>query len=352
MADQRPFYHDYTKSTQLPMSAAVSESATSSNSLLDDLLGNDPLSVGLLTVIPIGTTNNQVVGTSSHDFLQGTTDNDAIFAGGGSDAILVTSGNNLIYATDNQSRGSFERDYLNIGTGRDTIVLGDNEGSYYTADGWGDSLYIDGFNTAEDQLVLHGTSELYSIEQTEQGSWILLGDDSTTAIAFLKGIQDFDLEGGSVSFLGVPEPEPMPEPEPVEAPVEPPFTEEFYQQLGVPEFEDVIGSTAEDLLVGGMSAERLVGFGGRDYAFGGGGTDLFVLGDFGGNYYTDDGWNDSVYIDDFTVGEDQIQLNGSASDYEVKTTKTGAWISTNGDAIAFLNGVTNVDLSSFEYLSL
>ena len=127
---------------------------------------------------------------------------------------------------------------------------------------------------------------------------------------------------------------------------------DFYLQLGVPEFEEVVGSTAEDLLVGGLNADRLIGFAGRDYAFGGGGADVFVLGDFGGKYYTDDGWNDSVYIDDFTIGEDQLQLNGSASDYSVTTTETGSWILAEGDAIAFLNGVQAVDLESFEYLSL
>lgn len=336
------------------MSAVVSESATSSNSFLSDLLGHDPLSVELLTVVPVGTTTNQIVGTSSNDFLQGTTENDAIFAGGGNDAILVTAGNNVIYSTDSHSRGSFERDYLNIGTGQDTIVLGDSEGSYYTADGWFDSLYIDGFNTTEDKLVLHGTSELYTVQETEQGSWILWGDDSTTAIAFLKGIEDFNLDGGSVSFLGVPEPEPEPAPEPApeKEPEQPVRDRDFYLQLGVPEFEDVIGSVGEDLLLGGINADKLVGFGGRDYAFGGEGADLFVLGDFGGKYYTDAGWNDSVYIDDFSVGEDQLQLNGAASDYSVRTTETGSWILADGDAIAFLRGVDNVELASFEYLSL
>lgn len=332
------------------MSAVVSGLSITSDSLLDDFTEKDLLSVELPTVLPISSINNLIFDASDDDFLQGTGDNDAIFSGAGSDAIVLASGNNIIYATDSESRGSFERDYLNVGIGRDTIVLGDTKGSYYTANGWFDSLYIDGFNTVEDSLILYGTSELYTVENTAQGSWILLGDDNTTAIAFLQGIQDFDLEGGTVSFLGIPEPDTT---SLSAAEIEEPIRDrDFYLQLGVPQFEEVIGSTEEDLLIGGLNSDKLIGFGGRDYAFGGDGADLFVLGDFGGKYYTDAGWNDSVYIDDFTVGEDQLQLNGTASDYSVTTTKTGSWILEEEDAIAFLKGIQTVDLESFEYLSL
>jgi Ca2+-binding RTX toxin-like protein len=219
-------------------------------------------------------------------------------------------------------RGAFATDYLNLGDGIDTVVLGDEQASYYLANGWLDSVYIDGFNVAEDRLVLHGSSDLYSVSQTDQGSWILFNGDSSNAIAYLKGVFDFNLN--AIDF----------------------------SQVGLPAYQDFSGTEADDLLVGGNGADRLFGFAGHDYAFGGGGRDLFVLGDFGGSYYAQNGWADAVYIDDYTVGVDQLQLQGSASQYSVTSGGQGAWLYCEGDALAYLNGVTSVDLSSFQYISL
>ncbi len=220
-------------------------------------------------------------------------------------------------------RGAFATDYLNLGDGRDTVVLGDEKASYYLANGWLDSVYIDGFNVAEDRLVLHGSSDLYTVSQNAQGSWILLNGDSSNAVAYLNGVFDFNLND-AIDF----------------------------SQVGVPEYQDFAGTEADDLLVGGNGVDRLFGFAGHDYAFGGGGRDLFVLGDFGGSYYAQSGWSDAVYVDDFTVGVDQLQLQGSASQYSVTSGGQGAWLYYEGDAIAYLKGITTIDLSSFQYVSL
>ena len=340
-------------------------------SLLSDLVGKGSLSDGLLSVVPIASASavsefaasDRIFGTSSSDILVGTQSNNTIFAGGGSDAVSVGGGNNIIFATDTRSRGSFENDYISLGAGQDSVVLGDERGSFYIEDGWQDSAYIAGFKLEEDRLFLHGDRALYTVESTATGSWILFGDRSDTAIAFLENVQNFSLQGDSVAFL--------PETQPADAPPAPPAPEDspendpedasaealvqslsFYLQLGVPEFRQVAGGIGDDSLVGSNASDQILGFGGRDYAFGGGGADVFVLGSFGGAYYTQSGWEDSIYIDDFTVGEDQLQLSGSIGQYSTEATDTGLWLYSEGDAIAFFNGIQSLDLTSAQYRDL
>ena len=344
--------------------AGASMTSDAPESLLNDLLGKN--NSALLSVMPSATGDRplsfnrpagtvQLVGTNGDDLLQGISGSSNIFTAGGNDAILAGSGDNYIFATNAQRRGAFERDYLNVASGKDTIFLGDEQGSYYTANGWLDSAYVDGFDVAEDRLVLFGSSDLYTVNSSEQGSWLMFGDDNSTAVAYLNGVIDFDLLGPAVVYLNetakadvaVAE---SSDTEGVIAPEIP--SSVFSVQPEIREYDDVGGSVGDDLLVGGDSADRILGFSGRDYAFGGGSADLFVLGDLDRTYYADQGWADSVYIDDFTVGVDQLQLNGTASEYSAVSDAAGTWILSQGDAIAYLNGVASVDLNSFSYVSL
>jgi len=343
-------------------------STAASESFLGDLLGEGSLSDGLLSVMPTAleltplefAPANRIFGTQRNDLLQGTQENNTILAGGGSDAIVVGSGSNIIFTSDTRNRGRFENDYLRLGVGQDSVVLGDDRGSFYIAGGWQDSVYIEGFELGEDRLVLHGDRTLYTTESTDAGSWLLFGNRGDTAIAFLAGVQDFDIGSDSVSFLPEAKPVAAPgAPDPVESePSDEDTTDDvvralnFYLQLGVPEFREVAGGIGDDSLVGGREADQLIGFGGQDYAFGGGGADLFVLGDFGGAYYTQSGWSDSVYIDDFTVGEDQLQLSGSIAQYSTEATETGLWLYAQGDAIAYFNGLQSLDLATAQYRNL
>ena len=342
--------------------ADASMGSDSPESLLNDLLGESD--APLLSVLPPATNNRslsfsrpagtvQLVGTNGDDILQGTPANSNIFTAGGNDAILTGSGNNFIFATNAQKRGAFERDYLNVASGKNTIFLGDEQGSYYTASGWLDSAYIDGFDVSEDRLVLFGSSDLYTINSNEQGSWLMFGDDNSTAVAYLNGVIDFDLIGSAVVYLEALEETTPAEVSQAEVAIAPEIPSSIFSvQPEIREYDDVGGSVGDDLLVGSDTADRILGFSGRDYAFGGGSADLFVLGDrLQGAYYTQQGWADSVYIDDFTVGVDQLQLSGTASDYDTISDAAGTWILTKGDAIAYLNGVTSVDLNSFSYVT-
>ncbi len=331
-------------------------SSLPAESLLNDLLG-DSVSTTSLTVLPttqlsivrpVGTI--QIVGTNGDDFLQGTAASSNFFGAGGNDAILAGSGDNFILPTDARKRGAFERDYLNVAAGKDTVFLGDENGSYYISDGWFDSVYIDGFDAVEDSLVLFGSSDLYALEQTDEGTWLMFGGDSSTAVAYLNDVTDFALDSSAIVYINESA---------AIAPTDTAIDEDAFPailpsvlslQPEIREFDEVGGSIGDDLLIGSDTVDRILGFGGCDYAFGGGSADIFVLGDRNGIYYTDQGWADSVYIDDFTVGVDRLQLKGSASEYSSTSNELGSWIYAQGDAIAYLNGVTDIDFSSFEYV--
>lgn len=319
------------------------------NSFFDDLLSVEfsLLDFSFLSLNPVKT-----VGTQDDDLLLllNETQDNSILAGGGSDAIVVQGKNNLIVATDAQSRGRFETDYVSLGAGTDTVFLGDIAGSYYTENGWLDSLYIDGFELETDRLVLFGNSALYQVESTTEGSWIL-SKDGESAIAYINGLNDLDLNDSALRYTD----QLRTDLANVDASDPTIILEEtlaFYQQLGAPRYTEIVGSPADDQLLGSGAADKLAGFGGNDYAYGGAGQDLFVLGDFGGSYYAQQGWQDSLYIEDFAVGVDQLQLQGSVSEYATTTTETGLWLYQNEDPVAYLKNVRAVDLDSFEYLKL
>ena len=114
---------------------AASTASDSPESLLNDLLGKDSSSP-LTSVLPSETAVSQplsfsrpagtvqLVGTNGIDLIQGTSASSNIFTAGGDDAILAGSGDNYIFATNAQKRGVFERDYINVASGKDTIFLG------------------------------------------------------------------------------------------------------------------------------------------------------------------------------------------------------------------------------------
>jgi len=139
------------------------------------------------------------------------------------------------------------------------------------------------------------------------------------------------------------------------------------------------GDSGDNFLHGTIGADVMFGAGGNDVLFGGEGDDIlngtdsksrgvgevdnlkgqagadkFILGDAKGSFYLGNGFGDFAIIQDFTKGEDQIVLSGSASNYKLVDGCCGeAFILTNsGDAIARIVGQSsaNLDLSHFEYV--
>lgn len=241
------------------------------------------------------------------------------------------------------------KDYAYGGGGADVFILGDYGSSHFAQAGWDDTIYIEDFTLGEDQLQLQGSASRYSATSESEGIWLY---DQGDAIAFLKDIFSFDFNSDSATYVGLPEPVVE------EAPVESDAVSEEADvvipdsQPGIPQYEDLVGSLADDDLIGFDAAERFIGFGGKDYSYGGGAADLFVLGDFGGSYYAQKGWDDYSFIEDFTVGVDQLQLQGSASQYSTQMGYEGVWIYDQDDPIAYLKGVDSLDLGSLQYTAI
>jgi Ca2+-binding RTX toxin-like protein len=130
--------------------------------------------------------------------------------------------------------------------------------------------------------------------------------------------------------------------------------------------DTLIGGTGNDTVSGGGGNDTLIGVdeglsrpgaGERDVLMGGNNADLFVLGNQTTVFYDDEGTTvaagnaSRALIKDFAIGVDQIQLSGSASDYQLKETaggNTNIFFQPAGevkDLIAIVNNTTGLNLA-------
>jgi 2',3'-cyclic-nucleotide 2'-phosphodiesterase (5'-nucleotidase family) len=115
--------------------------------------------------------------------------------------------------------------------------------------------------------------------------------------------------------------------------------------------DSIIGSGAAETLVGVPGGSVLRGRGSLDRLTGGGGADLFVLGNAAGTFYDDGtsglGTTDLAVITDFSSA-DTIQLYGRSTDYTLVSGRHGgirgvridALLSGTAEAIGFVQGAT------------
>ena len=119
--------------------------------------------------------------------------------------------------------------------------------------------------------------------------------------------------------------------------------------------DGIIGRSTAETLIGVPTGSPLRGRGSLDRLTGGGGDDLFVLGDAAGRFYDDAtpglGSADLALITDFNAG-DRIQLHGLATDYRLISGRysglTGVRIdalSPTPEAIGFVQGSTLASLN-------
>ena len=91
-----------------------------------------------------------------------------------------------------------------------------------------------------------------------------------------------------------------------------------------------MGGNGNDILIGVDDSSATPGAGEKDILKGQDGEDRFVLGDSNAVFYDDNGLTvaegkvGKAIIHDFVVGEDIIQLKGSADDYHLKITNNGS----------------------------
>ena len=152
------------------------------------------------------------------------------------------------------------------------------------------------------------------------------------------------------------------------------------QQVGVAGATDasdnIVGTSADEIITGVPAGSTRYGRGTIDRLTGGGGNDLFILGDANAVYYNDGntnspGANDLAVIGDFSTG-DRVQLRGAASDYLLASGKLsgisgtslywtgvgsgyGSPSSPKGELIGFLNNTNILGLalnnpSQFTYI--
>jgi hypothetical protein len=119
--------------------------------------------------------------------------------------------------------------------------------------------------------------------------------------------------------------------------------------------DGITGSGAAETLIGVPTGSTLCGRGSLDRLTGGGGDDLFVLGDATGRFYDDGnpglGSADLALISDFNAG-DRIQLHGLATDYRLISGRYAGVVglridalSPTPEAIGFVQGATLASLN-------
>jgi regulation of enolase protein 1 (concanavalin A-like superfamily) len=129
---------------------------------------------------------------------------------------------------------------------------------------------------------------------------------------------------------------------------------------------DIIqGDDTDEFLIAVNPQDAAPGLGEIDVFVGGGGSDVFVLGDADGTYYDDlsgagEGRGDYAFIWDFEAGEDAVQLAGVAADYLLTenhaglTAGTAIWKAGTGtdadELIGLLNNVTGLDLNDESFV--
>ncbi|MBW4468741.1 MAG: hypothetical protein KME07_25220 [Pegethrix bostrychoides GSE-TBD4-15B] len=145
------------------------------------------------------------------------------------------------------------------------------------------------------------------------------------------------------------------------------------QASRLPRTDDLLtGTSQNDILWGGLGQDTLNGAGSDDasmgeidYLCGGGGKDIFILGDTTQSFYNDGktgaGLTDYAVVLDFNAKQDTIQLFGSAADYvlaalpsELAVTGTGIYYTAGSWAAAareLVGVVLGANLSNFSGFS-
>lgn len=179
------------------------------------------LSVGIRNFVnAFGTDNDDyLAGNNANNFLDAGSGDDGIDGGAGNDILIGCSGND--YLTGNRGadriigmnsyfRGAGEVDDLQRDAGNDRFVLGDRDGSFYTAHAGGDYAGIRDFSIG-DRIEL-GIGEAYQAERTDFGFNLyattgggneFIAAVTTTSLVNLQ-IGSFTLDSGQIRgiFIG------------------------------------------------------------------------------------------------------------------------------------------------------
>ncbi|PSB17959.1 hypothetical protein C7B76_08930 [filamentous cyanobacterium CCP2] len=228
------------------------------NDLINGGDGNDSLSGGPSGVFGIaGLGDDTLIGGAGNDTLSGGSGDDSLGGGSGNDSLITGSGNDIALGGDGN-------DIINSFSGSD-ILRGDN----------GDDNIRGG-----DGSVLEGGAGNDTLEATRGSNLLLGGDGNDTLTAGIQGVDTLVGGRGNDSLQGT----------------------------------SLRFSPDSSMVLIGVDPENGAGLGERDTLSGGGGQDVFVLGNAQTNFYVGLGTDDFATINRFALN-DQIQFHGAREDY-------------------------------------
>lgn len=246
---------------------------------------------------------NIIRGTGGNDTLIGTLEDDTIFGEGGNDIILGSGGNDLLY-------GNEGGDTLDGSIGNDILVGNDNND--YLFDGEGNNIFYG--NTGRDFIIagagndtIFGGKDNDTIAESA-GDDIVYGNLEDDSIFGGNGRDSLFGNADNDSLFGGSDRDTL---------------------FGGKNSDYLVGGIGNDFINGDLGNDSLIGVdptaenpGNReiDILIGGEGIDVFILGESGKAYYNDgndttSGTSDYALIKDFVIGQDILQLGGSATDY-------------------------------------
>lgn len=268
--------------TILPPTPGIFSQGTAEDDLLFGTPGDDFLLAG--------GGDDIVIGLPGRDLIFGEADNDFLIGGTGNDVIDGGTGDDLIFGDDSRTApGDGGADIIRGGDGLDVVFAGGNNDTVF-GDGGDDVIYGE---SGKD--VLNGGNGADLLNGGD-GSDRLFGDSGNDLLNGGAGDDRLNAEDGDDLIIG-----------------------------GAGN-DAIFGGRGNDTIAGVDTAAKAPGFGEIDTLRGGAGSDLFQLGDAEDFYYDegttvspgDDspfGFDDYGLIADFAIGEDLIQLNGSADQY-------------------------------------
>ena len=115
----------------------------------------------------------------------------------------------------------------------------------------------------------------------------------------------------------------------------------------------ILSTVAMVTILSMVPIKLVAGFLERDVLNGGNCADIFILGDETQAYYAIGGSQDYAVIQDFNSSLDNLQLHGTAADYQQVQQGNDVHLTRNNDLVAILENTStlNIKIAAFEYVN-
>ena len=287
--------------TELDSLAVFKEATTNSTPVVSGIFTQGTADVDLLIGTPgddflfAAGGDDVVIGLPGNDRIFGEAGNDFLIGGTGNDVVDGGTGDDLIFGDDSRTPASEGgKDVIRGGNGLDVVFAGGNNDTVFGDNG------NDVINGESGNDILNG-GDGDDVLDGGNGNDRLFGDSGDDLLNGGNGDDRLNAEDGDDVIIG-----------------------------GKGN-DAIFGGRGDDTIAGVAPNQSDPGFNEIDTLQGGSGSDLFQLGDADDFYYDDGqilspgnipiGLGDYGLIEDFTNGDDLIQLNGSAEQYVLESTQ-------------------------------